>query len=90
MIKKKNKYSPVNCTLVDWVEHFATKKQVIDIEYMDDNGHEQKRTTIIKTWINKDEAEYLVAGPDQLEIRLDKIKRLGKIDPSKLNDSARQ
>lgn len=81
---KKQKYSRVNCKLVDWVEHYATKKQVIDIEYMDDNGHEQKRTTIIKSWINKDEAEYLIAGPDQLEIRLDRIKKLGRIDPANL------
>jgi len=87
VITRKAKYNPVNCTFVDWVEHYATRKQVIDIEYIDDNGHEQKRTSIIKTWVNKGEAEYLIAGPDQLEIRLDRIKRLGSIDPAKLDNS---
>ena len=69
-------YSPISCDYVDYIEHLATLRQVVDIEYMHDGQPAIGREDIIKTWENESGVEYLYSRKG-LKIRMDDIIAIG-------------
>ena len=65
-------YKPISCSFVDLIEHYATLKKPVEIVY-DNDGHTVKLISIIKTWDNDGQAEYMLLEDNSEKIRLDKI-----------------
>jgi len=78
---KSDNYIPVECSLVDWIEIYATKKERVKISYLV-NGELGHIEAIIKTWQTSNGAEYLILNEDHVPIRLDHIVKLGEFEVS--------
>lgn len=79
------KYKPVNCDIIDWVEHYATRREVVDVFYTDDNEI-KKVNSLIKTWTIDQGIEYLILESDNGPIRMDHITQIGDIKTDLLHE----
>ena len=80
-------YKPIACQLHDHIEHFATLKKVVVINYLDQLGLQQNIQTIIKNWINTGKGEYIILKENELKIRLDQIVSIDTINFLSFNSS---
>ena len=69
---KQTDYKPVNCSFVDWVEHYATLRTEVNVVYTDAAAARVSTTSRIKTWVLESGIEYLVLA-DDYRIRLDHV-----------------
>ena len=73
-------YKPIACHLHDHIEHFATLRKKVMIQYLDNQGSEQSVESIIVDWVNTGEGEYVVLKDNNMRIRFDFLLRVGEID----------
>lgn len=69
-------YKPISCDYVDYIEHLATLRQSVDIEYKQEGEIVIQKDDIIKTWENEGGVEYLYSRGG-LKIRMDDIVAIG-------------
>lgn len=67
------KYTPISCDFYDWIEHYATKKQVVTIRFKDANNQEQTARCKILTTSTAPDGEYLYFNAGVPSIRLDHL-----------------
>lgn len=70
------KYHPISCSFVDHIEHFATKRALVFIEYLNSDSRTLYVVDQIKDWRNKAGVEYVILKSG-LEIRMDYLKSVG-------------
>lgn len=66
-------YKAISCTYYDYVEHYATLRQVVDILYKDEADKIQSIKSIILDTKNDGNAEYMIVKDVEQPIRLDKL-----------------
>lgn len=71
-------YVPINCELVDYIEHFSTLRREVMILF-GENEKEHKVQAVIKDWVNENGIEYMILS-DGIKIRFDNILRIENID----------
>jgi len=85
-------YKAISCELVDHIEHFATLKQQVNINYFNDvtKQTETIKTQII-TWQNKGNGEYILLA-NGLWLRMDKINKINNVifDRNCINQHSKQ
>lgn len=64
------KYTPISCNFYDYLEAWATKRNLVDIQYRDLEGQVQETSTYIDDLINQKGEEFMVLA-NGLKIRLD-------------------
>lgn len=74
------KYKPIACQLHDHIEHFATLRKVVEINYINDNGEKLLIQSVIKDWINTGEGEFIVIKDNDIRIRFDYILAIDNVD----------
>lgn len=65
-------YRPISCDYVDYIEHLATLKKEVSIQYEEAQGTFCKEGDVLITWKNESGIEYLYTKSG-LKIRLDHI-----------------
>jgi len=73
-------YKPIACHLHDHIEHFATLRKVVNIQYVDSENNTKNIKSIIKDWVNNGNGEFIVLKESDLNIRFDNIVSIDKID----------
>ena len=71
-LKDSRPYTPISCDYVDYIEHLATLRRAVDIEYRLDGQPQIQKDDRIKTWENESGVEYLISRSG-LKIRMDDI-----------------
>lgn len=72
-------YQPIDCGLVDHIEHFATLKKEVTISYLNGVGKPATINAVIVDWVNSGGDEYMILK-NSLRIRLDNILQIDDID----------
>lgn len=70
-------YQPVNCNFYDLIEHFATLRKKISIQYYSENGSKITEDAVIKTTLNRNKEEFMILASGT-EVRMDRIIALDK------------
>lgn len=73
------KYQPINCDLVDHIEHFATLKKEVAMAYLQNDGQSALINAVIVNWVNIGGEEFVVLNTS-LKVRFDKILKIDQID----------
>jgi len=68
-------YRPINCGFHEWLLHFATKAQAVEMELVSEQGEIITRTGVIKDVFTKEGAEFVLLDSDEI-FRLDYIRKL--------------
>jgi Rho-binding antiterminator len=76
-------YKAISCTYYDYIEHYATLRQVVNIQYKDEADQLQSIQNIILDTKNDGKAEYIIVKDMEQPIRLDKLV---SIEDKKLAD----
>jgi Rho-binding antiterminator len=76
-------YKAISCTYYDYIEHYATLKQMVNIQYKDEANQLQSIQSIILDTKNNGKAEYIIVKDMEQPIRLD---NLVSIEDKKLAD----
>ena len=80
------KYLPIDCNFYDLIEHFATLKQVVQIEYLDENDKLQSiKTIIVDTQTTKD-GEYMLLKPYMEQVTKIRMDAIISIEDKRLAD----
>lgn len=77
---KSDNYKPISCDYVDYIEHLATLKQEVVLQYSDDGKLKVKSKDKITTWKNEAGIEYLFTESG-LKIRLDHLVSINGLGP---------
>lgn len=72
-------YRPINCGFHEWLLHFATKAEAVELELVSDTGEIISRKAIVKDVFTKDSAEYVLLDTEEV-FRLDFIRRLAGME----------
>ncbi|MGK0388608.1 MAG: Rho-binding antiterminator [Maribacter sp.] len=76
-------YKAISCTYYDYIEHYATLRQMVNIQYKDEANQLQSIQSIILDTKNNGKAEYIIVKDMEQPIRLD---NLVSIEDKKLAD----
>ena len=80
------KYTPISCTFYDYIEHYAVKKTLVTIVYMNENGEQQSVQARIDDTLNNKKEEFICLSNGQ-KIRMD---YLISINQHRLSDYGQQ
>lgn len=85
-MQESEDYQPISCDYVDYIEHLATFKQEVAINYMDNLKIRTSSKDVLLTWKNEGDGEYLYTK-NKLKIRLDHIVSIGGKSPDDISCS---
>lgn len=83
-MQKSEDYQPISCDYVDYIEHLATLKQEVVINYMDNLKIRTSFKDVLLTWKNEEDGEYLYTK-NRLKIRLDYIVSIEGKNPNDIS-----
>lgn len=72
-------YRPINCGFHEWLLHFATKAQPVDLELVSEKGELITRNAVIKDVFTQEGAEFVLLDNEEI-FRLDYIRRLAGME----------
>ena len=81
-MKKKN---PISCVFYDWIEHYATKKEVVEIRINTPEGEQLIRSRILDTRAEKGK-EYILLENNQEWLDLSYLIAINEHKLSDLED----
>jgi len=76
----KKKYIPIDCGFHDLLLDRATRRSVVELEYLDSNAQATTKATVIKDVYTKQKEEFLLMDDGEI-IRLDQIVSVDGIKP---------
>ena len=65
-------YQPIDCNYYDRLEAWATLREPVLLEYLDDSGRPQAETAVIRDLYVRNKAEFLLTDAGR-ELRLDRL-----------------
>lgn len=83
-MESSEKYQPISCVFYDYIEHFAMRKEIVELLVKDGNGERMLKTRILDTKA-KDKVEYLLVEATAEWIRMDQIIRINEHKMSDYN-----
>lgn len=72
------KYSPISCTFHDYIEHFITLRQNVDVKFLENNLEKIVNSKILETYTSQTKEEFMKLEKYPNEIRLDNIISIDK------------
>jgi len=70
-MKSSDKYQPISCVFYDYIEHYALKKEIVELSFKDGNEKKILHTRLLDTK-SKNKVEYVqIEGKEW--IRMDRI-----------------
>jgi len=86
-VRSKRPYTPISCSFVDLIEHYAVKRLEIPVVYYD-KENKVSVSDRIKTWETKDSVEYIILL-NGTTIRMDDIVSIDGNSLSEASNSCR-
>jgi len=74
-------YKPISCDYVDYIEHLATTRAKVSIQYLIEDELTLEKEDYLVTWKNESGEEYLYTK-NGLKIRFDRIVNINGKPPS--------
>jgi len=81
-MKSSDKYKPISCVFYDYIEHYALRKEQVEIAIRDGENERLLKTKILDTK-SENKVEYILVENEKEWIRMDLILR---INEHKLSD----
>ena len=69
-------YRPISCVFYDYIEHYATTREVVEFVYRDEQGVEVTVYTRILDTEMQDKVEYVHLSKAPKRLRMDRIVRI--------------
>ena len=74
-MKKEEKYIPISCVYYDLIEHYAVRKETVNIVIQEEEKLVEYHSKILDTKV-KDKVEYMIIATPNISIRMDLIVSL--------------
>jgi len=71
-MEEKKQYIPISCVYYDLIEHYAVRKEVIEIVIGTEEGLQTFQSKILDTKV-REKVEYMIIDTPSIEIRMDQI-----------------